>query len=62
MLDHIALGITELTRSRAFHDAALASLGIVATDAGPGFTNWRQNGSDNFSIHGVPGTSSRPLP
>src|ERR1700741_784398 len=29
MLDHVSLGISDIARSRAFYDAALAPLGLV---------------------------------
>ena len=36
MLDHVSLGVSDLTRSRCFYDAALAPLGLVRIlDFGP---------------------------
>ena len=40
MLDHVSLGVWDLTRSRRFYDAALRSLGLVRT------VDFQNRGSD----------------
>src|SRR5882724_11416498 len=49
MLDHVSLGVKDLTRSRAFYDAALRPLGVVR------IVDFQGRGSDYGSMPGTLG-------
>ncbi|HZH11888.1 MAG TPA: hypothetical protein VEZ24_16130 [Microvirga sp.] len=50
MIDHVALAVTDLERSRRFYDAVLAPLGIKSVTVNDRGMAYERDGRDDFII------------
>ena len=57
MLDHVGFGVSDLDRSRAFYQSALAPLGVAAIREGPALAGFGEDGRPYFWLRG-----DRPAP
>jgi catechol 2,3-dioxygenase-like lactoylglutathione lyase family enzyme len=52
VIDHLAVGVSNLAASRAFYERALAPLGIVVVTEVPGAVGFGRDGDDFFWLDG----------